>query len=177
MTKNQNANEAEQNAQDAEFVITRIFNAPRELVFQLWTQPEHLANWWGPTGMALSVLACEVRPDGFFHFRMSSPDGHNMWAKFVYREVKAPDTLVYVSSFADAEGSIIRPAFSPVFPLEIVNEISFAEEDGKTILTLRSYPIHATEEEIRFFASMNGSMNQGFGGTFDQLDAYLTNVR
>ncbi|MNR27120.1 hypothetical protein D3C85_1443760 [compost metagenome] len=157
-------------------VITRIINAPRELVFQVWTTPEHLAAWWGPAGMDLTVVSLDVRPGGSFHYGMKSPDGFEMFGKFAYHEVVSPEKLSYVTSFADAEGNVIRAPFSPIFPLEIMNHLTFTEEDGKTILTMRGGPINATEEELNFFASMKGSMEQGFGGTFKQLDDYLAKI-
>ena len=137
-----------------EFLITRTFNAPRELVFQCWTQPEHLAHWWGPTGMELEIISHDLRPGGAYHFSMKSPDGFQMWGKFVYYEISSPEKLVYTNSFADAEANIIRAPFSPIFPLEVMNIVTFEEQDGQTILTLRGGPVNPTEEEAAFFASM-----------------------
>lgn len=176
MTQENATYKYEMKSDGSELVITRIINAPRELVFQVWTSPEHLAEWWGPTGMKLTVESLDVRPGGSFHYSMKSPEGFEMFGKFVYQEVAAPETLAYVSSFADAEGNVIRAPFSPVFPVEIMNHLTFTEEDGKTILTMRGGPINATEEELNFFASMKGSMEEGFGGTFNQLDEYLVKI-
>ncbi|OCT16094.1 polyketide cyclase [Paenibacillus pectinilyticus] len=164
------------NNEGTELVITRIVNAPRELVFQVFTTPEHLAAWWGPTGMELTVLTLDVRPGGMFHYSMKTPEGFEMYGKFVYHDVDAPEKLSYVNSFSDPEANVIRAPFSPVFPLEIMNILSFVEEDGKTILTMRGGPINATEEEMNFFASMKGSMEEGFGGTFKQLDDYIAKI-
>lgn len=159
-----------------ELVITRTFDAPRELVFQAFTQAEHLQHWWGPKGMTLRVAELDVRPGGTFLFSMEAPDGHKMWGKFVYRENVAPEKIVYTNSFSDEEGNIIRAPFSETWPLEVLNTWTFTEEDGKTTLTLHGVPLHATEEEKQNFADMHGSMQQGFGGTFDQLDAYLARL-
>lgn len=159
-----------------ELLITRTFNAPRELVFQCWTQPEHLAHWWGPTGMELEVLSHDLRPGGAFHFSMKAPDGFQMWAKFVYNEITSPEKLVYTSSFSDAEANIIRAPFSPIYPLEVFNSMKFEEQDSRTVLTLRGGPVNSTEEEAAFYASMMDDMQQGFGGTFAQLDEYLAKL-
>ncbi|MDD9267005.1 SRPBCC domain-containing protein [Paenibacillus sp. GCM10023248] len=158
------------------FVITRSFNAPRELVFQCWTRPEHLAQWWGPTGMELAIASHELRPGGAFHFSMTSPDGFQMWAKFVYYEITPPEKLVYTNAFSDADANTVRAPFSPVFPLEVMNTVTFEEQDGKTVITVHGAPVNPTEEEAAFFASMELSMQQGFGGTFSQLDEYLTKL-
>ncbi|WP_246320470.1 SRPBCC family protein [Paenibacillus qinlingensis] len=172
----QNAFEMTGNGTDVQLEITRIVKAPLELVYSVWTQPEHLAAWWGPTGMELTVKALDVRPGGIFHYGMKSPEGFEMFGRFSYREVEAPTKLVYVTSFADSDGNIIRAPFSSVFPLEIITELTMTEEDGHTIITMKGGPINATEEEIQFYASMKGSMEQGFGGTFKQLDDYLANI-
>jgi uncharacterized protein YndB with AHSA1/START domain len=169
-------NTFEMNHEGTELVITRIVNAPRELVYQVWTEPEHLAAWWGPTGMELTVVSLDVRPGGLFHYGMKSPEGFEMFARFAYQEVVAPEKLSYVTSFADTEGNVIRAPFSPIFPLEILNKLTFTEEDGKTIIVMSGGPINATEEEVQFFASMKGSMEEGFGGTFKQLDDYIVKI-
>ncbi|NOU97656.1 SRPBCC domain-containing protein [Paenibacillus sp. LMG 31456] len=159
-----------------ELVITRTFNAPRDLVFKVWTESEHLANWWGPTGFSISVSKFDIRPGGIFHYCMKSSDGHEMWGKFVYQEIISPEKLVFVNSFSDPEGNTVRAPFSQAFPLEIQNVFTFTEDEGKTILTMRGGPINATEEELQFFYSMHGSMQQGFAGTFGQLDEYLAKL-
>ncbi|MBP1965950.1 SRPBCC family protein [Paenibacillus aceris] len=159
-----------------QLVITRTFNAPRELVFKCWTEPEHLLNWWGPTGMNLEVASLDLRPGGVFHYSMKSPEGFQMWGKFVYGEITPPEKLVFTNSFSDEEANTVRAPFSPVFPLEIMNVLTFEEQDGKTLLTMRGGPVNPTEEEAAFFASMAENMQQGFGGTFGQLEEYLAKL-
>jgi uncharacterized protein YndB with AHSA1/START domain len=159
-----------------EFVITRVFDAPRDLVWKAWTEPEHLAEWWGPKGCAVRVVKLDVRPGGTFHYAMQFKPGHDMWGRFVYREIAAPSRLVYVSSFSDEKGGITRAPFSQLndtWPLEVLNTLTLSERGGKTTITLRGAPINATEEERKMFASMFASMQQGFGGTFDKLAEYL----
>lgn len=174
---------AEQNAttftmaeDGSEMVITRSFEAPRELVFKVWTEAEHLAQWWGPKGMSLRVSTLDLRPGGIFHYSMQSPEGHIMWGKFVYREIVAPEKIVFTNSFSDEEGNTIRAPFSESWPLEVLNTLTLTENEGKTTLTLRGGPLHATEEERKAYQAMFESMKQGFGGTFDQLEEYLAKV-
>ncbi|GGG72811.1 SRPBCC family protein [Paenibacillus radicis (ex Gao et al. 2016)] len=156
-----------------ELEITRTFNAPREIVFQAWTDVNQLKQWWGPTGMELEVSKLELRPQGIFHYSMKSPEGHVMWGKFVFHEIVEPEKLVFVNSFSDEEANTIPAPFNADFPMEIKNTLIFTEQDGKTLLTMRGGPINATETQLQFFKSMHESMQQGFGGTFDQLDAFL----
>lgn len=159
-----------------EFVITRVFNAPREKVWKAWTEAERLEKWWGPKGCALRVLRFELKPGGMFHYAMEFQPGHPMYGRFVYREIVAPERLVYVSAFSDENGGITRAPFPQIrdtWPLEILNTLTLAEDGGKTTLTLRGGPIAPTEAEAETYAGMFDSMRQGFGGTFDQLDAHL----
>jgi uncharacterized protein YndB with AHSA1/START domain len=169
--------QSEQTANQSELVITRVLDAPRELVFQVWSQDEHLKHWWGPEGFEWGYSKLDFRPGGTFLYQMRAPQGFEMWGKFVYLEIEAPERIVFVNSFSDPEGHTIRAPFSADFPLEVRNVITFTEQDGKTLLTLRGGPIHATEAEHAFFHGMKDSMNQGFNGTFNQLVAYLESLR
>ena len=155
-----------------ELIITREFNAPRELVFQAWTDPQHLSNWWGPKEMKITSLTLDLRPGGMLLYCMSA-GGMEMWGKFIYHEAAAPERIVFVSSFADKDGNTIRAPFSNKWPLEVYNVLTLTEHDGKTLLTLHGGPVNATADEMKMFEEMHNSMQQGFGGTFDQLDEFL----
>ena len=95
-----------------EFVITRTFDAPRELVWKSWTEAERLAQWWGPKGCTIRVVKLEMRPGGIFHYAMQFKPGHDTWGRFVFREIAAPERLVFVNSFSDANGGVTRAPFS-----------------------------------------------------------------
>jgi len=162
---------------DKDFVQERILDAPRELVFKAWTEPDRLAHWWGPVGFELGISKMDFRPGGIFHYSMKSAGGNEMWGKFVYHEIDAPERIVFVNSFSDPDGNTVRAPFSETWPLEVYNTLTLTEENGKTKLVLRGYPINATEEELATFEGMRGSMNQGWAGTFGQLDAYLASAQ
>lgn len=159
-------------AREGDFAITRVFDAPRELVFKALTEAERLAQWWGPKGCTISVRKVDLRPGGMFHYSMRSPQGE-MWGKFVYREIVPPERLVFVNSFSNEQGDTLRGPFHPTFPVEVLNIVTLTEQDGKTTLTMSGRPINATEEEQKTYASFRESMNTGFAGTFDQLEEYL----
>ena len=157
-----------------EFVITRSYEAPRELVWRAFAEAEALAQWWGPKGFTMTVLESEFRPGGTFHYRMDEPNGFTMWARFVYREIAEPERIVFVQTFSDEAGNVSRvPFFDGKWPLEVLMTATLAEQDGTTTITLRSHPIDATDIEEAIFESNIESMNQGFGNAFDQLAAYL----
>lgn len=164
--------------QTKEFVYSRTVDAPRDLVWKAWSEPQHLAQWWGPKGCKLKVASLDFRPGGIFHYGMEWSAGSTMWGRFVYREMTPPERLVFVNSFADENAEIIRAPFSEHWPREILNVVTFEDLGGnKTRVTLRGGPIDPTEEERAVFESMFDSMNQGFGGTFDQLTAYLAKMQ
>jgi uncharacterized protein YndB with AHSA1/START domain len=165
---------------DDDFVIARTFDAPRELVWKVWTNPEHLAQWWGPKDCKVRVADLDVRPGGMFHYCMTYQSGHEMWARFVYREIEAPRRMVYVSSFSDPQGGLTRAPFPQLegkFPLEVLNTMTLTESDGRTTLSVRGHPINATGEERALYRGMTGSMQQGFTGTFDVLSDYLAQLQ
>lgn len=164
---------AVQETHGREFSISRTFDAPRELVFKALTESERLVHWWGPKGFTMMNSQLDLRPGGVWHYGMKSPEGFVMWGKFVYREIVAPEKLVFVNSFSDEEGNLTRHPLSPTWPIEVLNTLTLMEQDGKTTMTIRGGPINATEEEIRTFESGFESMQKGFSGTFDQLDEYL----
>lgn len=161
------------NSASKELVITRELNAPRELVFKVWSEAEHLKHWWGPTGFEIVVKEMDFRPGGFFHYCMQASDGNHMWGKFVYQEIIPNEKIVWLNCFSDEAGHIVRAPFSDLIPLELRNEVTFTDNNGTTTLTITSQPFNATDEEVSFFEGMFESMEQGFGGTFDQLEQYL----
>jgi len=136
---------------EQEIVITRVFDAPRELVFKAWTDPGHLMRWFAPNGCTMPFCKIDLRPGGIFHYCMRMPEGRDIWGIGVYREIVAPEMIVYIDSFADAEGNPVPPAhygISPGHPAETLVTVTFTEHDGKTTLTLRhSIPESVEERE------------------------------
>ena len=156
--------------------ITHTFNAPRELVFKALTKSEHLMNWWGPKGWTFKVSKSEFRPGGVFHYSQRPADGNVMWVKFVYSEMIAPEKIVYTSFFSDEEGNTVRAPFDANWPMEILNTITLSEDEDKTTLTMIVAPVSPTEEEIKTFEDSKEMAQEGYSGTFDQLDEYLTKI-
>ena len=143
---------------DLELRITRVFDAPRSLVFKAWTQPEHLMRWWGPRGFTLPSCKMDLRAGGAYRFHMRGPDGDDHWSQGVFREIAEPERLVMAGYWADAEGKPTSP--------ETLLTITFEEQDGKTRLTLHQRGFEAV-------AARDGHRN-GWAGSFDRLAEYLT---
>jgi uncharacterized protein YndB with AHSA1/START domain len=112
---------------ERELVITRIFDAPRHLVFLAWTEPDRVARWWGPQGFVTTYCNMDIRPGGAFRVCMRSPEGFEHWKQGVYREVVKPERLVFTFAWEDASA---KPGHQTVVT------VTFAEHGDKTKLTL-----------------------------------------
>ena len=142
------------NTKDREITATCVFDAPRDLVWKVWTESEHIIKWWGPNGFTNTINKMEVKPGGEWQFIMHGPDGRNYLNKIIYIEVEKPYRLVY--------DHISTPKFHVT--------VTFEEQDGKTKLTMQS--LFSTAEErnrtIEVFNAVEG-MNQ----TLERLKEYL----
>ncbi len=160
-----------------QFSITRKLNAPKAVVFKAFSNAEALAKWWGPVNMPIDVLQLDFRPQGIFHYRMNAANAIR-YGVFHYVVIEEPDRIEWINSFANETGEIIAAPFPGlVFPKEVMNKLTLTEADGITTLYLTGYPINASEEEENTYYSMFASMNQGFTGTLNQLEAYLKTVQ
>ena len=142
---------------ECELVITRIFDAPRPLVFKLWSEPEHLMRWWGPRGFTPISGRMDVRQGGRWSRLMRSPDGSVVRKHGVYRELVAPERLVLTYITDDAAGN---PG-----PETLVT-VTFADHDGKTRLTLHQTGFQSVAER--------DDHRRGWTGALDGFAAYLS---
>lgn len=159
------------------FTITRRFPAPLATVWRAWSEPEQLRHWWGPKGCSIDIGRFEFRPGGFFHYKMSFDGAPAMWGRFNYREIDAPHGLVWLNSFSNERCGIARAPFSELCPLEIENRVSFGESAGETTVVLRATPFGEVEAERGYFEQLQPSLEQGYGGTFEQLGEFLRSRR
>ncbi len=159
-----------------DFVMTRVFDAPRDLLFKTMTEPAHLVRWFGPSGMELRVVASQLRAGGEFRYAMKSEAGE-MFGKFVYREVVEPERLVYVVSFTDDAFAPVRHPMSATWPLRVVAINALVEHGRRTVFFGRSMPAFATPEERQTFRAGHESMVRGFKGAHDHLDRYLKTLQ
>jgi uncharacterized protein YndB with AHSA1/START domain len=159
-----------------EFVIKREFNAPLERVWKAWTEAERLGKWWGPAGFDIVSVKLDLRPGGTFLYCLRSPDGQDMWGKFLFREIVPQERLVFIVSFSDESGGISRHPLHEGWPLQILSTVTFADAGaGKTRITVHWVPYQATAAERKVFEDGKDSMRQGWTGTFDRLNDYLAN--
>jgi uncharacterized protein YndB with AHSA1/START domain len=155
-----------------ELVITRIFDAPRDLVFKAWTERDRMMRWWGPNGFTLPVCKIDVRPGGDYLYCMRSPEGKDYWGKGVYREIVEPERIVCTDSFADEKGDTVSPqayGMSPDWPEEALITVTFDEQGGKTGFTLQHAPLKPGPER--------DMCHQGWSESLDKLEEYLATVQ
>jgi uncharacterized protein YndB with AHSA1/START domain len=156
------------------FEISRVVDAPRDRVWQAWTEGERLKKWWGPKGFTVSHLKVDLRPGGITHYCLRTPDGHDMWGKFVYREIVKPEKLVWLNSFSDEKGGTTVHPMSPTWPREMLTTVTFEAQGGKTKVTVQWLPVDSsTDLERRTFEEGRDSMKMGWSGTFEQFTDYL----
>jgi uncharacterized protein YndB with AHSA1/START domain len=155
------------------FIISRSFAAPRALVWQVWTQAEHMGRWFSPKGFTRTAARMDLRPGGIFHYGLKAPNGLELWGKWIFREVTPPERLVWEQTFSDAAGGVTRHPMAKDWPLRMLSTATFTETDGRTTIRLEWTTLDATAPEQKVFDDSHGSMQGGWTGTFDQLEAYL----
>lgn len=145
-------------------------DAPRELVFQMFKEAEHLKHWWGPHGWTLSFCTVDFRPGGVWHYCMKCMDenqgdffGMESWGKAIYGQIDEPNQFIYSDYFSDADGNV-----SPDLPPSTITMI-FEEFEGKTKLHSRSE--FNSAEDLQKVIAMG--MEQGITETWDRLAEYL----
>jgi uncharacterized protein YndB with AHSA1/START domain len=147
---------------ERELILTRVFNAPRALVFKAWTDPVQLAQWWGPTGFTNPVCELDLKPYGEIRIDMRAPDGTVYPMSGAFREIVEPERLVFTSAALDQGG---KPMF------ENLNIITFEEfENGKTLLTVKASVLWATPEAEKHLVGMS----MGWSLTIDRLNDFVT---
>jgi uncharacterized protein YndB with AHSA1/START domain len=145
---------------EREITITRVFDAPREMVFAAWTDPQRLARWWGPKGFTNPVCEIDARVDGAIRIHMRSPDGRVYPMKGEFREIVPPERLVFTNIALDDAGNHV---------IEGLTTVTFAAERGKTRMTLHT----RGRAMIDYAAAYLQGMEAGWTGSIDKLQALL----
>jgi uncharacterized protein YndB with AHSA1/START domain len=151
---------------DSVIVLSRVFDAPRALVFEAFTKPEHLAQFWGPKGMRKAACTVDLRVGGEFRVDVQGPDGKIYPASGIYREIAPPERIVYAATTADD-----NPCGAGLPPRSIVT-LRFESLGGKTKLT-----VHAQlQSRAAVEAAIAGGFNAGWTDSFDRLEAMLARI-
>ncbi|WP_188456433.1 SRPBCC domain-containing protein [Virgibacillus oceani] len=174
MTENNTTSKVTSYAEGRDLIMERTFDAPRELVFKVFTEPEHLEQWWGPEGWQTTVKKFELKPDGIWHYCMRCEDkdqgdfyGQESWGKSVYHEIVEPEKIVYTDMFSDAEGNTNENMPG------IKITMTFIEQSGKTKIVTRSeFP---SEEDLKKIMEMG--VVEGTASQYECLDDYLKEIQ
>jgi uncharacterized protein YndB with AHSA1/START domain len=156
------------------FVINRTFDAPIELMFDMWTDPKHFSQWLAPTGFTMEFIKADIRPGGSSMYVMKGGD-FKMYGRASYLEIKRPERIVYTQQFCDEHGNISRHPGAPTWPETMLTTVTLAEEGADcTRVTVNWETYGATSrEELDAFIKERGGMTQGWTGSFDKLEMYL----
>jgi uncharacterized protein YndB with AHSA1/START domain len=144
-----------------DLVLTRVFDAPRSLVFQAWIDPVHVAQWWGPRGFTNPVCELDPHPGGAILIHMRAPNGVVYPMTGVFQEIVPPERLSFLSGAMDDKGNLL---------FEILNTVTFAEQAGKTTLTLHARVIKSTPAAAPHLAGMEIGWTQ----SLERLAAFVT---
>ncbi|WNZ27852.1 SRPBCC domain-containing protein [Leptolyngbya sp. NK1-12] len=145
---------------ERELTITRIFDAPRSLVFQVWTQPEHFARWLGPKDFTTTFCQMDVRLGGTYRACIQSPEGTNHWMQGIYQQIVEPERLVFTFAWEDEQG---KPKHQTLVT------ITLTEQGRKTRMTFHQAIFESVESR--------NSHQTGWSECFDRLEVYLADAR
>ena len=144
-------------------LITRVFDAPRELEFKAWSEPERVMRWWGPQYFTSPACKIDFRVGGTYLFCMQSPDGQDYWSTGVYREIVSNERIVYTDNFADAAGNVVPASqygMGDDWPSELMVTVTFEDLAGKTKLTLKHTGLPAGEHSEMASLGWNTSLDK-----------------
>ena len=157
------------------FVINRTFDAPLELMFEMWTDPRHVAQWLPPTGFTMGFIRADIRPGGSTFYVMTGPDGLKMYGRAHCLAIDKPGQIVYTQEFCDQHENVSRHPMAPTWPQTMLTTVELSEEGpGRTRVTVTWEAYGATtREELDTFIKERGGMTRGWTGSLDKLEAHL----
>jgi uncharacterized protein YndB with AHSA1/START domain len=156
------------------FVINRSFDAPIDLVFDVWTKPEHLAQWLPPTGAVSVFFKADIKTGGKGFYCMEGPFG-KLYGKSEYVEVTQPNRIVYRQQFCDENQNVTRHPMAPTWPETMLTTVELTAEDANTTRVTITWEVFgdANDTERNTFHNAKGGMTQGWTGSFDKMESYL----
>jgi uncharacterized protein YndB with AHSA1/START domain len=174
MASSETKSNIETRTREKEVVIERIFDAPREMVWKAWTDPDTMKQWWGPKDFTSPVVSVDLDLGGSYLHSMRSPEGEDFWSTGVYKDIREPELLVMTDSFADKDGNVVPASYYGMngnWAREMLITVRLEEENGRTKMTL-------THSGIDGFSMKDiDNMQQGWNQSFDKLEEVLKNAR
>lgn len=155
-----------------QFVIARAFDAPIERVYEMWTDPDHLAQWMAPTGATMRFLRAEPRVGGTSFYAMTMTNGTVIHGRVNYLVLERPSRIVYTQQFCDEREQLITAPFFKNWPRTMLTTVELTREaPDRTRISLRWEPQNAEAADIAEFVKQRGGMTMGWTGSFDKLEA------
>jgi uncharacterized protein YndB with AHSA1/START domain len=158
-----------------EFILDREFDAPRDMVWQAWTNPEHLNIWYGP-GVDTVIHKFDLEPEGLWLNEMKMKNG-SFFQKVIFKEVVKHEKLVWHHCSSDSDWNVVASPMMPDWPRMLLTTVTFEEQAGKTNVRLTQIPLDATDAEIACFAQMKDGMSGGWGGGYTIIDGLLEGMK
>lgn len=158
------------------FVINRSFDAPIDVIFDLWTDPKHVSQWLPPTGMTMKYIKADIKAGGESFYCMSGSDDMKMYGKINYKEITRPHRIVYTQIFCDENEKVGRHPMAPTWPETMLTTVELTEESPDQTRITITWEVYgnATTTERETFHNAKSGMTQGWTGSFDKLEEYLT---
>jgi uncharacterized protein YndB with AHSA1/START domain len=162
---------AKQHAGLEQFFISRTFDAAIERVYEMWADPDHLAQWLPPTGATMRFLRAEPRVGGTSFYAMTAANGGVMYGRLTYLVIEKPNCIVYTQQFCDDKEQVITAPFFANWPRTMLTTVELVSEaPDRTRVTLRWEPQETTAADLAEFIRQRGSMTMGWTGSFDTLE-------
>jgi len=157
------------------FVINRTFDAPIQLLYEMWTNPKHLSQWLAPTGFEMEFLRSDIKPGASTFYFMTGGAGIKFYGRAEYIEIEKPSRIVYTQQFCDERENLSRHPMAPTWPATMLTTVQLTEEGPAQTRVTVTWECHGatTREELETFIESKAGMTQGWTGSFDKLDAYL----
>jgi len=157
------------------YVLERVFDAPRELVWKTWTDPALLSRWYGPRVDTI-VHRLEVKPGGLWLVEMRW-GGNSNYQRVEYTDVMPPERLVWLHSSSDADWNVISNPMMADWPRVLLTTVTFEDDGGQTKMRLTWAPHEASEAEIACFAAALDGMDKGWGAGMELLKKLLAELQ
>lgn len=153
--------------------LTRMLEAPPERVWAMWTENQHLREWFGPKACLIHTSKLDFRPGGSYHYSIRLPDESEMWGKWMFTGIEPQLLLAFTMTFSDEAGNVTLHPWVKDWPRETLTTLKFTPKDSGTELSLNWKAMNASAEEEAVFQAGAGFMQQSWNGTFDQLAEYM----
>lgn len=159
------------------FTDTRWFNCSREIVWGVWTSPDHIKQWMVMDGTSWGQSAMDFRRGGQYHYSTIDPTGREMWGLNHYIDIVPNERLLYINGFSDSDGSFSAHPTANRWPKQVLNTVTFSDENNGTRMMIEWTPINAGTDEIEFFNFSHEGIAQGWTAYFDKVERYLSRLK